>query len=49
MDALKKNFTFWFPLEKSEEVIDPATGEQIMRLGGIASTSDKDSDGEYLS
>ena len=48
MDVLKKNFTFWFPLEKSEEVVDPTTGEQIMRLGGIASTSDNDSDGEYL-
>ncbi len=48
MDVLKKNFTFWFPLEKSEEVVDSATGEQIMRLGGIASTSDKDSDGEFL-
>lgn len=41
------NFKFWCPLEKASD-IDPDTGEQIMKLGGIASTSDEDSDGEFL-
>ena len=44
----EEKFTFWCPLQKSEEVLDPTTGEPIMRLGGIASTSDEDSDGEFL-
>ena len=43
----EEKFTFWCPLEKSED-IDPTTGELVMRLGGIASTSDEDSDGEFL-
>ena len=42
------NFTFWCPIEKAQEAVDPTTGEQIMRLGGIASTSDEDADGEFL-
>lgn len=42
-------FKFWFPIEKAQETsIDPTTGEKVMRLGGIASTSDEDSDGEFL-
>lgn len=45
---LENSFKFWCPIEKSQESIDPATGEQIMRLGGIASTSDEDADGEFL-
>lgn len=46
---LEDNFVFWCPIQKSEEaVVDPTTGESIMRLGGIASTSDEDSDGEFL-
>jgi hypothetical protein len=45
---LEEKFTFWCPLQKSEEILDPTTGEPIMRLGGIASTSDEDSDGEFL-
>lgn len=49
-DSIDRNnvFKFWFPIEKSQETIDPTTGEEIMRLGGIASTSDEDSDGEFL-
>lgn len=45
---MQNNFTFWCPIEKSQEIIDPTTGEQVMRLGGIASTADEDSDGEIL-
>lgn len=48
MEDINKKFTFWCPLEKSEEIVDPTTGEKTMRLGGIASTSDEDSDGEFL-
>ena len=46
---LQNNFSFWCPIEKAtEKLVDPTTGEEIMRLGGIASTSDEDSDGEFL-
>lgn len=48
METIEEKFVFWCPLQKSENLIDPTTGEQIMRLGGIASTSDEDSDGEFL-
>lgn len=43
------SFTFWCPISKaSERVVDPTTGEEAMVLGGIASTADEDSDGEFL-
>lgn len=45
---LEDSFKFWCPIEKSQEVIDPSTGEQVMLLGGIASTADEDADGEFL-
>lgn len=48
MTDLSTDFKFWCPIAKAQEVIDPTTGEQKMRLGGIASTADKDADGEYL-
>lgn len=48
MENIEDKFVFWCPLQKSEELVDPTTGEPIMRLGGIASTSDEDSDGEFL-
>ena len=41
------NFNFWCPVEISK-AIDPNTGEEQMLLGGIASTADEDSDGEFL-
>lgn len=44
---LEDKFIFWCPLEKAQD-LDPTTGEPIMKLGGIASTSDEDSDGEFL-
>lgn len=44
---LEDKFTFWCPLEKAQD-LDPSTGEPVMKLGGIASTSDEDSDGEFL-
>lgn len=44
---LEDKFIFWCPLEKAQE-IDPTTGETVMKLGGIASTSDEDADGEFL-
>lgn len=43
-----EKFNFWCPLDIQKSVIDPETGQEIMRLGGIASTSDEDSDGEFL-
>lgn len=42
-----ERFKFWCPIEKSQD-LDPTTGEPVMKLGGIASTSDEDSDGEFL-
>lgn len=42
------NFNFWCPVQPLEKAIDETTGQEIMRLGGIASTSDEDSDGEFL-
>lgn len=41
------NFNFWCPVEISK-AIDQETGEELMLLGGIASTADEDSDGEFL-
>lgn len=41
-------FTFWCPLDIQKSIVDPETGQEVMRLGGIASTSDEDSDGEFL-
>lgn len=41
------NFSFWCPVDISK-AIDETTGEEIMLLGGIASTADEDSDGEFL-
>lgn len=41
------NFNFWCPVEISK-AIDAKTGEEVMLLGGIASTADEDSDGEFL-
>ena len=41
------NFSFWCPNDIIK-AIDQETGEEIMRLGGIASTADEDSDGEFL-
>lgn len=50
MERITENnsFKFWCPIEKAQEVLDPTTGEQKMLLGGIASTSDEDADGEFL-
>lgn len=44
---IESKFNFWAPVEISK-AIDPNTGSEIMRLGGIASTIDEDSDGEFL-
>lgn len=46
--AVESKFRFWCPIAKAQEVVDPTTGEARMRLGGIASTADKDADGEFL-
>lgn len=40
-------FSFWCPIGRIEKATDEA-GEPVMRIGGIASTMDKDADGEYL-
>ena len=37
---LEDKFTFWCPLEKAQD-LDPTTGEPVMKLGGIASTSER--------
>ena len=44
----KDNFEFWCELDRVEKAVDEKTGEEIMLLGGIASTADEDSDGEFL-
>ena len=36
METIEEKFVFWCPLQKSEDLVDPTTGERIMRLGGIA-------------
>ncbi len=42
-------FNFWCPVEIQKSELDPITGKpKRMKLGGIASTADKDSDGEFL-
>ena len=41
-----RNFKFFVPLEFSKA--KDKKGNQVMKLGGIASTPDQDSDGEYL-
>lgn len=43
----EENFKVWCQAEITK-AIDPTTGAEIMRLGGIASTADKDSDDEFL-
>lgn len=40
------NFNFWCPIEISKA--KDKNGDEIMLLGGIASTADEDSDGEFL-
>lgn len=48
-NSIEHSFTFWCPITKAaEKVVDPTTGEDVMVLGGIASTADEDSDGEFL-
>lgn len=44
---MKSEFKFWCPVD-IKKAIDDKTGEEIMLLGGIASTADEDSDGEFL-
>ena len=42
-------FNFWCPVEIQKSELDPITGKpKRMKLGGIASTADEDSDGEFL-
>lgn len=43
---MSKKFTFYCPVEISKAKDEE--GNEIMRLGGIASTMDEDSDGEFL-
>lgn len=40
-------FNFWCPIGRIEKATNEA-GEPVMRIGGIASTMDRDADGEYL-
>lgn len=44
---MKNNFKFHLPLEVLEKSKNEK-GEEIMKIGGIASTSDQDADGEFL-
>lgn len=47
--SIQDAFRFWCPISKAaEKIVDPTTGEDMMVLGGIASTADEDSDGEFL-
>jgi hypothetical protein len=43
----EQKFSFWLPVNINKAT-DPNTGLEIMRLGGIASTKDVDTDGESL-
>ena len=42
----KNDFSFFVPLEISKAT--DAQGNEVMKIGGIASTSEKDTDGEFL-
>ncbi len=42
----EQRFKFWCPVEISKA--KDKDGKEVMRLGGIASTMDKDADGEFL-
>lgn len=42
------NFRFWVPIEDITKATDEKTGKTVMRLGGLASTKRKDTDGEDL-
>ena len=42
----EQKFSIWCPVEISKA--KDKAGNEVMRLGGIASTIDKDSDGEFL-
>lgn len=44
---MNNEFKFWCPVD-IKKAVDDKTGEDIMLLGGIASTADEDSDGEFL-
>jgi len=44
---MNSEFKFWCPVD-IKKAVDEKTGEEIMLLGGIASTADEDSDGEFL-
>ena len=44
---MNSEFKFWCPVD-IKKAVDDKTGEDIMLLGGIASTADEDSDGEFL-
>lgn len=44
---MKDNFKFWVPLDNLQKAFDK-NGKEIMKIGGIASTSAKDTDGEFL-
>lgn len=44
---MEKSFKFHLPLEVLEKAKD-AQGNEVMKIGGIASTSAKDADGEFL-
>lgn len=46
MGQTTEKFRFWCPLDISKAKNED--GEEVMRLGGIASTMDKDADGEFL-
>jgi hypothetical protein len=46
MNKKDNGFKFWAPIEISKG--EDAKGEEVMKLGGIASTIDEDADGEFL-
>lgn len=46
MASNSQKFRFWCPVSISKAKDDD--GDEVMRIGGIASTIDKDSDGEFL-
>src|SRR5574343_665823 len=44
---MDNNFKFWVPLDSIQKSKDE-NGKDVMKIGGIASTNAKDSDGEFL-
>lgn len=43
-----EDFHFWVPIEKAESPVDSNSGQEVRRIRGVASTEDKDLQGEII-